>query len=609
VVRALLWLAAGVGAALLAVGILFAGSSSRIPAGVEVAGIKLSGLSPAEAEAILSDLADKYARIPVVVEAAGRRVEIEPASLDVRVDWATVVADARAAGDAPLPLRGLRRVQLRLFGHSVDPPVDLYDDALDFRLRGLAAQIAVPPREPAIVLDGLEPRLVPGQTGRELDLEASRPLLVEALASFERDGPVVLPVKVDEPDVAAAELQPVLAQVRIALSAPLRLALGPTRWRVRPPRLARMLVLPADGRTQLELGGAETRRYFSRLAQSVERAPVDAGFEVVDGGRVQVVPSREGRRLDAEASAEALLAAALSPAGRLAELVVATQDAELTTQEAESYGITQMLASYATAYAGTADRIHNLQLAVDLIDGTLVAPGAEFSFNEVVGERTLERGFRIAPVIIAGEYEEDVGGGVSQVATTVFNAAWESGLKVLERYAHALYISRYPLGRDATVNYPDQDLRFLNDTDGWLLVRGGYDESGISITILGPDTGRRVESEAGPLREVAPPKLKKQPDPSLFKGERVIEDPGEPARTVTVRRRVWEGGTLLYDETWTTSYRSEPKIVRVGTKPKPEPEKPVLGETPGTPPAEAGTPPAEPPPVTQPPAPEEPPGG
>ena len=107
-------------------------------------------------------------------------------------------------------------------------------------------------------------------------------------------------------------------------------------------------------------------------------------------------------------------------------------------------------------------------------------------------------------MIIKDEYEEAVGGGVSQVATTVFNAAWEAGVKIVERNPHSLYISRYQLGRDATVNYPDLDLKFRNDTPNWIFVAGGWDGGGITVSLYGGGPERRVESSAGTQRITGP---------------------------------------------------------------------------------------------------------
>jgi vancomycin resistance protein YoaR len=288
---------------------------------------------------------------------------------------------------------------------------------------------------------------------------------------------------------------------------------------------------------------------------------------------VRLVPGSNGRALDVEASGRALLAGALSTTQREAQIVVGNVEPKLTTAEARSLGITRLLSAYRTAYSGTYDRIRNLQLATDALDGTLVGPGKEFSFNKEVGPRTREKGYGPAPVIINGEYKDGVGGGVSQVATTVFNAAWEAGLDITARTAHALYISRYPLGRDATVNYPDVDLRFRNDTKDWVYIRARYDDTGIAIMLLG-NTNRRVVSVPGDLEEIAPPDVEREPDPTLFVGDKIIEDLGEPARAVSVVRTVYVGDELLYRETWHTTYRSEPRMIRVGTMPAPVEEEP-----------------------------------
>jgi len=236
-------------------------------------------------------------------------------------------------------------------------------------------------------------------------------------------------------------------------------------------------------------------------------------------------------------------------------------------------GIRGLVGSYETIYGGDANRIHNVQLVSKLIDGHLIAPGATFSFNQATGERTAAKGFREAPVIINGELQTGLGGGVCQVSTTVFNAAYEAGLKITARTNHALYISHYPLGRDATVNYPDTDLRFANDTDHWLLLRTFVGSYSLTVGLYGAPQHRRVVSDAQPLVTTGAPPVKHEPDPNLTQGQTVVEESGEPSRSTSVRRRVYRHGTLLYDNTWYSSYRGEPKLVLVGTKPKPEPKK------------------------------------
>ncbi len=162
-------------------------------------------------------------------------------------------------------------------------------------------------------------------------------------------------------------------------------------------------------------------------------------------------------------------------------------------------GIKDVVASYSTTYGGTPGRLHNVQLVAQLIDGTLIEPGATFSFNDTTGERTAAKGFQEAPVIISGELQNGLGGGVCQVSTTVFNAAFDAGLPITSRANHALYIDHYPLARDATVDYPYLDLRFSNDTGHWLLLRTFVGSGSLTVNLYGTKLDRRVESTTQPL--------------------------------------------------------------------------------------------------------------
>ncbi|MGH3019998.1 MAG: VanW family protein [Gaiellaceae bacterium] len=589
--RVAAWTLAAVLLILLAAGLLFAGSAGSIAAGITVAGVNVGGLGEEEAQARLEATARRYASVPVVFTAGGKRFALRPAALDVQADWNAAAAEALDEGDGPLPLRGLKRLWLRASGAEVEPAVDVYEPALDYRLGQLAATLDRPAREASIVLRGREPEIVGGRSGRRLDHEAAAGIVVAALGGFER-AETALPVAIHEPQVTPETLRPVAARVRTMLSAPVRLTYSGASFTVRPRELARLLVLPSGGTTELRIDEAAAAQRFANLARGVARAPRSADFAVRPNGSVRIVPSRPGRELDLAATGEALLAAASRTSNRTGQLVVTEARPALTTREARALGVRRELAGYATLYSGTADRITNLQRGIELLDGARIAPGAVWSFNEHVGPRTEERGFRSAPIIINGEYEEGVGGGVSQIATTVFNAAWESGIKIAERTAHALYISRYPTGRDATVNYPDVDLKLRNDTGRWLVIKASYDESGILVRLLGGGRERQVESVEGPLEVTGRPRTQRIPDPSMFVGQRLVVDYGEPSRAVTVERIVYQGGEVLYDETWTTSYRYEKKIVRVGTKPQPvappPEEKPPKEEEPQPPPGGGG---------------------
>jgi vancomycin resistance protein YoaR len=556
------------------IGIIFAGSPARIAAGVRVAGVNVGGLTASQATARLERQAGAVAQVPVVFTGAGHTWRLRPANLGVEADWNAAVKIALRQGDGLGPFRGLRRIGVRVFGADVSPPTSALERSLDYELGRMARVIDSPHRDAAIVLHGLQPGVIAGSTGRVLDREAAGTTLVHALAGLRRRGHVDLPVRVDQPRVGVADLQPGLVQVRTALSRRVRMNLGAASWWLPKRQLAAILALPHDGARKLDVGGPGSKRYFARLGRGINRPARNASFNVLESGRVAIVPARLGRVISVRPTERSILAAALSPGARNARVVVTGQPPGLTTAEARAMGITTRVSRYETIYGGEANRIHNVQLVARLIDRTLIAPGTTFSFNRTTGARTADKGFLEAPVIINGELSTGLGGGVCQVSTTVFNAAYEAGLRITSRTNHALYISHYPQGRDATVNYPDVDLKFVNDTDHWLLLRTFVGSSSLVVDLYGAPLHRRVESETRPLVTTGGAPVKRIPDPALYVGATAVDESGSPSSSTSVRRRVYtSSGALLYDNTWYSSYRGETRVVRVGTKPKAKKKK------------------------------------
>jgi vancomycin resistance protein YoaR len=579
-------------------GLAFAGSPERLPQGTLIAGVDVAGLTPGDARALLERRERERANVPVVFTADGRHWRVRPASVVLDTDWSAAVEAARRQGEGFAPLRGLKRLGVRVFGGEVVPRTRVSEPALDAYVRRFSRALDRQRVEPSLALQGLEPTIVPGRPGRVLDQEAAAQLIVHSLTGISR-APVTLPLRVDPPRLTAADLAGARAKLSTALSAPVELTYGPGGWHLSQRKIARLLVLPHDGERSLAIGGPIATRFFANLRRRVGRAPRDAGFAIGAGNVVRVVPAQAGRGVDAEATNRALLTAMLSTNDREAELQVTSIAPNRSTSEAQAMGITGLVGAYETVYGGVPNRIHNVQLVAHLIDNHLIGPGAEFSFNATTGERSSEKGFLEAPVIINGELKTGLGGGICQVSTTVFNAAYEAGLSITDRTNHALYISHYPLGRDATVNYPDTDLRFVNDTKHWLLLRTFVGSSSLTVALYGAPQHRRVESEVSPLVVKAGPPVKRLSDPNLSVGQTMVEESGQPSRSTSVRRRVYSArGKLLYDHTWYSSYVAEPRVIRVGTKPKaPPPVEKKKKPPPPPPPPESPPPPISPPPA------------
>jgi vancomycin resistance protein YoaR len=572
-----------VGLALL-VGLAFAGSRNELAAGTEVAGVDVGGLTKHEAVGKLDTLFERQSARPATFVAGDNTYSFAANQLAVQPDWSSAVAAAQRAGDGFGPLRGFRRIRARVFGAEVLPRVAVSNAALEYALDQIADDVDQQPRNAALVRKGLRFRVVPERTGTRLDRDAAAETIVRTLGRLDRmRAATTLPISVASPKMTAQMLAGSAASARLAVSQPVIVKAAGRSFRLPRWRLAGLLRLPRDGSTRLAIAGAAADAYFRQLSETVGRSPRDAGFGVY-GESVQVIPARDGLEVNVPQAARAILRAATRPTNRVARLTIVRAGPKRSTADALALGIDRRMSSYKTYYSGTADRITNLQLGVKALDGTLVAPGGTFSLNDAIGERTVERGFKSAPVIIGTEYAEEVGGGTSQVATTAFNAAWEAGLRITERHPHSLYISRYQLGRDATVYWPSLDLKFVNDTKSWVLVKGFAESDGISIAIYGGED-RRVDSSATALVVTGPVPVDRVRDPKLAKGKTVVDAEGTaPTRTTATRKIYSADGDLIRSETWTTSYEGETRVVRVGTKvvakPQREPKKTPSGETP-----------------------------
>jgi vancomycin resistance protein YoaR len=579
--RRLLFLLLSIFAMAVVLGLVFAGSPTTLAQGVTIDGVDVGGMQAKEARALLQRRSDRLARKPVVFLAGGTRYSIRPNELGVEPDWKAAVDAAQRQGDGFGPIRGFKRLDVQFFGADVTPPTSVLNGALNYQLGLIAKDVNRPPRNAAIVRHGLQIAVRPARAGRVLDRVAAARTIVKSLGSLDRSAASVeLPFRVRQPRVHVAALATAARQARLALSAPVRLELGKTRWLLSRAKLARLLALPGSGRTTLAIAGPAADDWLVRLGRRVEKPARDARFSV-DGSHVHLVPAQPGIRLDGVGAARALLQAVLKrrPQLRVAQLPVQEAPAKLSTERARAMHISGIVSTYTTVFGGVPNRIHNVELVSHLVDNKLIAPGATFSFNETTGERNASKGFLVAPVIVNGELTTGLGGGVCQVSTTVFNAAFEAGLKITERTNHALYISHYPQGRDATVNYPDVDLKFVNDTGSWMLLRTFVSSSSLTVSLFGTPVHRKVTSTVTPLVAHGKPPVKKTIDPTLKPGEKVLDDPGSPALSTSVTRDVYAAdGKLLYHNTWYSSYRAEPKLVRLGPAKK-KPKKPETTTT------------------------------
>lgn len=370
----------------------------------------------------------------------------------------------------------------------------------------------------------------------------------------------------DDWNIPFAELQP---QLRADRSATEALSLGRGGGLLDDVKLR--YTLWNEGATipiSWSMKAANSRPAVEKAGLAINRPAVDAKL-LIDGVNIRLEPGQSGRITDATATIERVRQALLM---NEATAVVAVKEwqPEQTTKALKALRIETLVAEFTTTLnPALNNRRHNIALATRKINDSYVNPGDIFSFNQLVGTRTSTNGFRTAPVISGGNLVPGIGGGICQVATTLYNAALKSGLPIMERSLHSNYISSYPAGRDATVVDGIIDLKFQNDTGGHLLLRGEVRAQDVLFRIYGPKTGRQVSFSDAVTFNYTGFSTKVTTDTALPVGSRVKDQSGVSGRTVTVTRTVRKGDKVLIDETTTSRYLPRQELLRVGPAPKP----------------------------------------
>jgi vancomycin resistance protein YoaR len=237
-----------------------------------------------------------------------------------------------------------------------------------------------------------------------------------------------------------------------------------------------------------------------------------------------------------------------------------------------------VLARFSTKFPPNQPRVKNIRRIADLMDGLVIEPGQSFSVNHFIGKRTEENGFVMAPSILDAEMSETVGGGISQFATTLYNALYDAGFPIMEHKPHSHFISRYPAGVEATLSWPGPDLSFKNDSEAPLVIETSVSKDRVSVKLLGKTPGRKVTRKAPVELERKPQPVEHIADASVPSRKPKVEREGSPRRSVQVTRIVENrGGKRRVDED-VVIYLPLKKIVRTHPCKLPKGHKDFTGE-------------------------------
>lgn len=478
-------IAIGTGAVFAVFALLYAAdwftSSDRVPRGVTVAGIDVGGKAHSDAEDTLRSELGPRAEQPVQVDVGDRQVDVLPAAAGLGVDWN---ATLDRAGSQPInPITRLTS----FFGSREIGVVSTTDEqALNVAIDGLRAETDRAPVEGDVVFDGVTPVAVAPLEGRVLDADGTRRNLQTEWASGATE--VVYestPVSVTQDAVDRA-----LADIAVpAVEAPVIIAGRENVDATLPTdRVGEILRFDPDGQ------GGLTPIYDTDVATGIlapqlvrtEVPPKDASF-TFSGGAPTVVPGVMGELVEWRKTLEQLPALLSADGPRTTEAIYEPAPPALTTEAAQNLGVREVIAEYTTGGFEYASGV-NIGLTAQIVNGALVKPKETFSLNGYTGPRGTAQGFVESGIIDNGRPDRAVGGGISQFATTLYNASYFAGMEDTDHTEHSYYISRYPEAREATVFEGAIDLKFTNPNDTGVVIESFADSSSVTVRLWGTKT-------------------------------------------------------------------------------------------------------------------------
>jgi vancomycin resistance protein YoaR len=575
--RAVLVPAVAVLALGVAYGVDLLAAGDDVPRGTVVAGVDLGGLSPAAAgERLTSDLAPRITADHPLVAADVPGV-LHPPSAGIGLD---VAATVDAVDDQPL--NPWTRLTSLFADRAVDPVLTQDRTALEAQVEQLATTVDRAPVDATITLDGTTPSLVEPAEGRTLDRDGTADAITAALtAGADPSSPIELPVDIAPVRVEAAEAQRVLDEtVTPALSAPVTVVGTDGTDSVDVPETAiaaSLTFTPAeDGTLAVAVDPAALQNAMGEGFATFGSPAQDARFEV-SGDAIAVVPSVDGQGINPVDLAGQLLPVLDDPAPRSVTATLGPVPAAFTTEQAQALGITEQVSSFSTNFSNSASGT-NIRVVAAEVDGAVVKPGETFSLNDYTGPRGTAQGYVPAAVISGGELSQAVGGGISQFATTMFNAVFFAGLEDVYHKPHSFYISRYPAGREATVYEGVIDLQWRNDSDTGIYVQAEWVPGTITVTFWGTKH-YEIESVSGERRNLREPAVQDKVDDG-----NCTPQGGSTGFDITVTRVFKDLGTgaELRRENFDTRYAAEAIIHCIPAAPEAPPAVPpaVGGATP-----------------------------
>ena len=551
----------------------------KIYPNVTVQGLNVGELTQLEAEAVLHARYGAFLQHPATLTYADQSWQPSYSDVGISFDFKGAISSAYRAGRGNGLIENLQEVYA-IWENGLELPVHVIFDQNKLRayVAGVGADLEQAPIDAQLRLDGTTVATQPSQIGRQVLVDQTVAEMAASLVTF-KSQTVVLKTRDIAPRLDDAAVAETRARIEAMLQAPLTLEVEKKQYVWMPEEIALMLDIgrvPQNNATDtiaVNLNAYQVGRRVRQIADETGRGSVNPRVVWNNGDLRILKPGKPGLRLD-EAQASAAIAAAVAGADRVLALPVREVAPQVTEANLRSLGITELVSVGRSDFTGSADyRINNIGVGMEILNGILIAPGEEFSFNNNIGSIDARNGFVEGYAIIKDRTQLEFGGGICQDSTTLFRAAFWAGLPVTERWGHSFYISwydKYGLGSngngpglDATIFTGGPDLKFMNDTGNWLLMQSASNaRTGVAeVSFYGTKLNRTVTlSQSISKRIPAPSAAKIVTDRKQPVGTSRQSDHARGGMTIAVYRTITENGVPKRPELFQTTFRAWPNI-------------------------------------------------
>jgi vancomycin resistance protein YoaR len=559
--RNLIWIGAGIAAAIAFFLGMFVATNDGVRPGTTVLGVAIGGMSPEEAVTTLDQTVGTKLNRKLEISAGDQVFELRPRAAGISLDAQATVDSETGRGFNPLSV-----ITDLIGSREVDPIISVDQDLLAESVGSIAEVVNLNPVEPNLTVTKNKIDLVQGSDGLEIDRVALGEEMVAAVG--EPRSIIQAPLEVTPPRVASADATSAELLAKQAVSNPVTVVVGDVTATIQPDTIARALSFTIQG-NQLspELDGAILHASIANRLKKAEQPGRNASFKI-KGGKPVVVPSVVGTGVsDAELATSVLGVLGADPGERTVPVSLGTREPELTTAAAQQLGINDKLSSFTQDFVFAPYRVTNIGQAARYVNNTILMPGEMFSMNDTISERTVKNGYTVGTIIgPGGVFEDALGGGVSAATTAVWTAAFFAGMERTDTRAHSLYISRYQPGLEATVAWGIFDMKFTNDSPNAVLIKTKMTNSSMKVTFWGTREYDAIEAEFGERVNL------KKPKKVVVTSKKCSPQAGIEGFTITVDRVFIKDGEEVKREPMTTVYNAGPNVVCKKKKPKPDPD-------------------------------------